>query len=268
VRFEYRTRAGQEAAARCREIWRDEGAALAAALLPAGARTDTVTCLLLPTDAFAAHFAGAVPDWGVGVAVGGGRLVAIDHARLPAVGRGLREVFLHEMVHALLFQAAPQVWLPAWFHEGCAMRFAGEWRFVDTISLALEGRVPALDRLQGRFPRAAATADRAYRTSLLAVDWLADRHGEDAIPRIVAAAADHGDFHAGFRNATGESVEEFSTAFAARMRLRFGWLVMLTRWPGLFVLLALVLLVGGGRKFVLARRRLAAMEEGEARDVH
>jgi len=264
VRFAADTRSGAEAAERCAVVWREEGAALAAQLLPAGFRADTVTCLVLSSDAFAARFSGRIPDWGVGVALSGGRIVAIDHARLSVVGRGLREVFLHEMTHALLFQGAPGVWLPAWFHEGCAMRFAGEWRFVDTISLALEGRVPALDRLQGRFPQASATADRAYRTSLLAVDWLTARHGEDVVPRVVGAAAARGDFHAGFRDATGEAVEDFTAAFAARMRLRFGWLVMATRWPGLFVLLALVLVLGAVRKIVLRRRRLAEMDDADA----
>ncbi len=48
------------------------------------------------------------------------------------------------------------------------------------------------------------------------------------------------------------------------MRLRFGWLVALTRWPTLFVLMALVLLVGAGRKLILARRRLAAMDDPDA----
>ena len=86
--------------------------------------------------------------------------MAVDHVRLPAVGRGLRQVFLHEMVHALLFQTVTETWLPTWFHEGCAMRWSGEWRFSDTVSLALGGRVPRLERLQGHFPASAATADR------------------------------------------------------------------------------------------------------------
>ena len=51
--------------------------------------------------------------------------------------------------------------------------------------------------------------------------------------------------------------------FARAMRLRFGWMLFLTRWPGLFVLLALVLAVGGARKIVLTRRRLAAMEDDD-----
>lgn len=80
---------------------------------------------------------------------------------------------------------------------------------------------------------------------------------------VVDAVGRTGDFETGFLEATGESVAAFSEAFAARMRLRFGWLVMLTRWPTLFVLLAVLLLVGAVRKTVQTRRRLASMEDDE-----
>jgi hypothetical protein len=264
LRFVVDGPAARTAAETCAAIWRDEGAALTAALLPAGTAVDTVTCVVLGTEEFRNRFAGALPDWGVGVALRGGRVVALDYLRIPAVGRGLREVFLHEMVHALLYQAAPDAWLPTWFHEGSAMLWSGEWRFADTVSLALAGRVPDLDRLQGRFPTAAATADRAYRTSLLAVTWLEERHGPDAVPAILAATRDQGDFTTGFAAATGEELDAFVAAFAGRMRLRFGWLVLLTRWPTLFVLLALVLVLGAARKVIVGRRRLAAMADEEA----
>jgi len=253
------------AADRCHRIWIAEGPGLAAALVPAGTELDTVTCFLLTSARFEAEFGRSIPDWGIGVALSQHRVIAIDVERLSTVGRGLREVFLHEMVHALLFMSAGETWLPTWFHEGCAMRWSGEWRFTDTVSLALEGRVPDLDRLQGRFPAVATMADRAYRTSLLAVDWLQERHGPHTVVAVVAATRRHGNFGYGFEDATGESLDSFTNAFAARMRLRFGWLVMLTRWPTLFVLLALILMVGAVRKTIIARRRLAAMEDEEAR---
>jgi hypothetical protein len=142
VRFETETPAGRAVAERCAEVWAAEGPDLAARLLPADTRPDTVVCLVLDTAAFRRLFGEVLPDWGVGVALGHGRLVAVDYERLPAVGRGIREVFLHEMVHALLFQGAAGSWLPTWLHEGTAMQLAGEWRFVDTVSLILEGRVP------------------------------------------------------------------------------------------------------------------------------
>ena len=47
------------------------------------------------------------------------------------------------------------------------------------------------------------------------------------------------------------------------MNLRFGWLVVITRWPALFVLLALVLFVGAVARLIRNRRRLAAMDDDD-----
>ena len=261
VHFRIESEAGMAAAELCMAAWHERGLEISSALLPAGVVADTVYCLILGSEAFAANFSGRLPDWGVGVAVPTGRLIALDHSRLPAVGKGEKEVFLHEMVHALLFQACPDSRLPAWFHEGTAMLYSGEWRFRDTVSLALEGRVPRLDRLRGPFPSTAAGADRAYRTSLLAVSRLQDRHGPDVVSHLVEATARTRNFETAFHEVTGQSLEAFSTDFDRAMNLRYGWLVMLTRWPGLFVLMGLIFAVGAVRKIIQTRRRLAEMED-------
>lgn len=264
VRFVVETDNGRQAAEQCREVWLREGPRLLDELVPVGAALDSVTCLIMESATFATRFAGTAPDWGVGLAFPGGRVVALDYQRLPAVGRGVREVFLHEMVHALLFQGAGDTWLPTWFHEGCAMRYSGEWRFSDTVSLILDGHVPSLDNLQGRFPASPLPADRAYRTSLLAVNRMIAQHGPETPGRVVAASVRSGNFSLGFAEATGESLDSFIDDFASSMRWRLGWLVILTRWPTLFVIMGLVFLAGAGRKFVLARRRLAEMADEEA----
>ena len=261
VLFHVENDAARAATDLCVAAWEDRGLEISSALVPAGTVTDTIACLVMGTAAFRANFSGRLPDWGVGVALPPGRLIALDHSRLPAVGKGVKEVFLHEMVHALLFQACGEAWLPAWFHEGTAMLYSGEWKFRDTVSLALEGRVPRLDRLRGPFPSTAAGADRAYRTSLLAVSRLQNRHGQEVVLRLVEATARTEDFEVAFYEVTGQSPEEFSQDFDQAMNLRFGWLVMLTRWPGLFVLMGLVFAAGAVRKIIQTRRRLAAMEE-------
>lgn len=264
VRFVVQDERAAAVARLCHEAWLREGPGLAAALLPADVAVDTVTCLLLDSSSFQERFGQSIPDWGVGLAFPDGRHVAVDHDGLPAVGRGVTEVFLHEMVHALLFQGAGDTWLPTWFHEGCAMRYSGEWRFSDTVSLLLDGHVPNLDRLQGRFPAQAQNADRAYRTSLLAVTRLQNRFGDDAPGRLVAAARATGSFEAAFPRATGTTLTDFTADFAGAMRLRLGWLVMLTRWPTLFVVASLIFILGAARKFVRSRRRLAEMEAEES----
>ena len=236
VVFQVESEAGQAAAKRCHEIWMAEGPRLTSEILPqdfGDTTADTVTCLILNTGSFQRHFAGSLPDWGVGVALPSGRAIAVDYSRLPAVGRGLREVFLHEMVHALLFQGSGGAWLPTWLHEGAAMLYSGEWRFSDTVSLILDGRVPDLERLQGRFPIPHDRADRAYRTSLLAVSRLREGFGDEIIAELVRETRKCGDFSEAFTIVTGEELEDFQREFSAAMKLKFGWILFITRWPGL-----------------------------------
>ncbi|MBK6736327.1 MAG: hypothetical protein IPG61_20130 [bacterium] len=62
---------------------------------------------------------------------------------------------------------------------------------------------------------------------------------------------------------TGAPLEVFEDRFARAMEMRFGWLVLLTRWPALFVLLALLLAVGAIARVIRTRRRLAAMPDDD-----
>lgn len=82
------------------------------------------------------------------------------------------------------------------------------------------------------------------------------------MPRLLAAVRRTGDYRAAFAEATGAPLEVFEDRFADADALR--WAVMLTRWPSLFVLLALVLAAGGAARLVRNRRRLAAMPDDEA----
>jgi hypothetical protein len=264
LRFEVAGAGGPEAAAACRTAWRRRGADLLARLVPAGMPIDTVRVLLLSTEQFRRTFGTRIPDWGVGVALAGGRVVAVDYQELPAVGRGVEEVFLHEMVHALLMQSTAGIWLPTWLHEGTAMRLAGEWRFTDTVAVILSGRLPSLQRLRAPFPQGVAGANTAYRTSLLAVEKLHGWYGEDILPRLVAATRRNGDFPAAFTDVTGEALETFENRFASAMRVRYGWVVLVFRWPTLFVIMALVFAIGAAGRIVRSRRRLREMESEEA----
>jgi len=261
VVFQVAQPSGEALARRCAAAWQSNGPRLAADILPPRAGVDSVVCALLDTEAFQGYFANRLPDWGVGAAVPSGRLIAIDVDRQHAVDRSIEEVFLHEMTHALLFQGAAGAWLPTWFHEGVAMWHSGEWRFVDTVSVVLGGYVPSLNRLQGRFPEAVARADQAYRTSMLAVGQLRKYYGDDVVGRLVTAAARTGDFATAFVEVTGQEDHVFASRFAGDMQLKYGWLLMIVRWPTLFVLMALVFLIGGTVKIIRYRRRLAAMDD-------
>ncbi len=246
----------------CRAALAARGPELMAYLWPFAVNAPRpITARLVDSDGFRALGEGRLPDWGVGVAVSGTD-VAVDCERARGIGHQPADVLMHELGHALLAQAVGGgADVPRWFHEGVAQRVSGEWRFADTVSLVLGGRVPPLGDLDGAFPSDPGRADRAYRTSLLAVKMLERWHGEDAVLRILRAARLRGDFAAGFVDATGETLGAFSRRVASSARLEFGWLVLLTRWPTLFVIMALVFGVGAGLRIARARRRLEAMAD-------
>jgi len=255
VVFQVEEASGRPTAELCHELWQRKGAALTDDILPAGVVADTVHCYVLNSQRFNELFAGRLPDWGVGVAMPPGRLIALDYQRLQSHGPGPESVFMHEMAHALLFQGAGEARLPTWLHEGVAMRASGEWRVTDTVGVILEGHLPSLASLDGPFPRGSAAAQRAYRTSLLAVNWLEKQHGPGAVQRVVLESRRAGDFDTGFEAAVGEIPDQFERRFADAMRLRFGWVLLIFRWPTLFVIMAVVFAVGAIRKIILGRRR-------------
>lgn len=215
---------------------------------------------LMTTAGFRSLHRDRIADWGVGLADGDRAWVDVE--RSLGGGRSAAHVTVHEAVHCLLHQALPGVaGVPAWFHEGLAQDLSGEWRFRDTVSLILDGRVPDLASLETGFPADARRADQAYRTGLLAVQSLRAWHGRDAVPRLVSAARRDGDFRAAMREITGAEPSAFRERFAGSVRLRFGWLVAATRWPTFFVLLAAAAAVGIAARRRRDRRRFAALDD-------
>lgn len=243
----------------CRTVWRAQGAELIGRLWPFVLQRPRVDVHLLTTSAFRDSLRGSVADWGVGAARG--RTAWIDCERSSGVGRTVTHVMLHEIAHCLIHQGTGNVPVPAWFHEGVAQHVSGEWRFKDTISLMLDGHLPDLQGLEGRFPANVQWADRAYRTSLLAVETLVDRHGEGVIGELILATRMRGDFRIAFASVTGTGYEAFTEDFARSMRIRFGWLVTVTRWPTLFVLMAVGFALGAVLRIRRTRRRLAELED-------
>ncbi len=245
----------------CRAALREYGPALADRIWPFVHQQPQVDVHLVTTAVFRDTLGGRVADWGVGAA--SGRTAWIDCDRVQGVGRTVPYVMLHEIAHCLLHQGMGNTRVPSWFHEGVAQQVSGEWRFRDTVSLMMDGFVPDLQGLEGRFPGNVQWADRAYRASLLAVETLLDWYGEDVIAEIVLATRLNGDFRVAFAEVTGTEYEEFTTRFARSMRIRFGWLVTLTRWPTLFVLMAVGFAFGAIMRIRRTRRRLAEQDDPE-----
>ncbi len=238
-----------------RSAWATLAPEVAAAVWPYVLTPRPITVELHHTAGFRTRTEGWVQDWGVGVATAD--WIAVDVTRVDAVGHTLSHVLMHELAHCLLSQGLRGVDdVPAWFQEGVAQNVAGEWRVRDAVSLVLGGGVPDLRTLE-RFPVSSDGADRAYRTSLLAAARLEEWYGPGVVTDLVLAARVRGSFGAAFGVVTGETIDDFAERFGEEIRLDYGWLFIITRWPTLFVIMALAFLAGA---VVKRRRNLAHIE--------
>jgi tetratricopeptide (TPR) repeat protein len=129
------------------------------------------------------------PDWAGGVYDGRIRVPAAGAAAsLPSFQR----VLTHELVHAMIANAAPRG-VPAWLHEGLAQYFEGEdpQAARDRLKAVGRGRMIPLSSLEAGFSRlGAAQALLAYDESLVAVDMIMERTAFNW-PSLFRALAEH-----------------------------------------------------------------------------
>lgn len=242
-----------------RAIWERGAADVQERLWPYARAPQPITVHLMDSPAYAEWTAGWLGDWTVGAA--GADWIALDVQRFRAVGQTLEHVLLHEYAHCLIRQGAGErAQVPRWFHEGAAQLVAREWRLGDSVALILDGGAPDLRTLDQGLD-GARNAAAFYRASLLAATRLEERYGPEVLRDLVLQLRSHGDFPTAFTRVTGESYDVFAAEFGDSVRLRFGWLFVITRWPTLFVLAAVAFLAGALLKRRRDLRRMEAMAD-------
>ncbi len=99
-------------------------------------------------------------------------------------------VISHEVSHHVLYQATrnPFSYPPTWFDEGLAVagQLAGNESDLQIVLGALEeGNLPTLLTLSSNFPTDPVAANRSYATSHMAVEFILEQWGEQAIGDII-----------------------------------------------------------------------------------
>jgi hypothetical protein len=130
-------------------------------------------------------------EWVIAVAVHPHSLIVVKPPRLvtPSL-TSLRQTVRHELVHIMLSRVSNVHNIPRWLNEGIAMRVSGEMAVSAEWVLAaavLRGNLIPLDELDEHFPDDHERAGLAYAESLSAVDYIAETHGEQALPDLIRA---------------------------------------------------------------------------------
>jgi hypothetical protein len=209
---------------------------------------------------------GHFPDWGAAVAVPAGRKIVIKSPDRFDLGRSLGELLAHEYAHLALAHRCRVFSPPRWFTEGMAMNVSTEWSWWDNLTVsraAVFGQLMPLEEIElvNRFPKSKAGV--AYAQSYLAVKYLFDDYGVEGVNIFLDSIAAGGSVDAALMGATGSDLAGFDAEYRAMLarHFNFGSLFMDTIW--LWLVLALIVLVGGILRF---RKRRQYYRKWEAEE--
>ncbi|MFC2076310.1 peptidase MA family metallohydrolase [candidate division KSB1 bacterium] len=175
-----------------------------------------------------------VPDWGGGVAIpsqGAIILFIPNAARWP---KPLQAILRHEISHIFLYHALKGRVVPRWFDEGMAMYQSREWRPEEGLVLAralLFRTLIPLDSLRVNFPAHGGPASLAYQQSFSAINYIVDRYGEDTLKGLIFSLISRKSLDQAMIDEFGVGLPEFEERWTAWLKIRYRWLVLLSR-PG------------------------------------
>lgn len=179
-------------------------------------------------------------------------------------------VLAHEMSHVALHRAVKGNELPRWFTEGVAIDQAQE-RSLERFRTLWEGTVSGalmpLDRLSVGFPTQHHGVNLAYAQSSDFVRFLKRQpHGDLRFSRLLEATAGGAPFPEAILHAYRAPLATLEREWTEQLQLRFGrWPLLLSGLAGLWLLLALLLVVAYIRTRRRHHRTLALWAEEESR---
>mgnify|MGYP006293653185 CR=1 FL=1 len=225
--------------------------------------TDTSTlAIVFYSESRRTEQAPMLPEWGGGGTIGDHTiLVSVD--KQPVFARNVHQVVVHEMVHAILNRAYPELEVPRWYHEGCAMLLSGELSFQGKLALSravLTGRLLPLDAIDSVNAFSPGRAALAYNQSHACMQFLVEVYGRESIHLILESAEQANSFYQGLRTVLGLEPGEFDVLAENRIRRRYGFAFILGDLFLLWFVLALLVILA----YAITRIRNARREREPA----
>jgi hypothetical protein len=177
-------------------------------------------------------------------------------------------VLRHELGHVYLgavLGGGPERF-PRWFNEGFAALYADEWRWVGPYRLAwarVTGTLTPLAGLHDAFPEADPSV--AYIQSMAAVRALERRGGDAGLGFLLDRIRKGATFDGALRETYGITLDQFYGEWESELGREYGWTVALAGQQGLWIGLAILVLVLYAIRRRAIRREIEARIEGEDR---
>jgi hypothetical protein len=205
-------------------------------------------------DDFNSLVTGKFPDWGAAAAIPERQLIVLKSPDIFNLNKGLKELLVHEYIHLITAHKAGYRQVPRWLDEGLAMYISMEWSWSDNLAMSkatVFGNLISITEIDkvNRFNENKAQV--AYATSYLAVEYLVDEYGSNAVNDILRYIFDGKSIEKALDSAIGSNVEEFQGDLDNEFDKRFNIASLFMDTIFFWLFLALIVVIG----FILNYKR-------------
>jgi len=209
---------------------------------------------------------GKFPEWGAAFAIPSENLIILKSPRLLKRNVSFTEVITHEVTHIILHSFVGKARIPRWLDEGFAMYQSREWRIGNSWIVgraALSNSLHDLGDLEVAFPRSEDEANLAYTESFLAVAYIIQQFGKQALIKLLQEVESSGDMEQAMRKTMGIGYERFKRDWMEYTKSRFSITSFIFSpgivWSTIIVLFVIVFITKHQRN----RRRLLTMDRDD-----
>jgi hypothetical protein len=208
--------------------------------------------------------AGKPPTWAAALAFPERHLILLEARTLLGPDGG--GILRHEMCHAALGELGTS-W-PRWFHEGLAMRLAGETlplsQYTALFRAVSQDRLFHLEDLSHGWPDQRVDVEIAYAQSASFVGFLVDRHGPERFDALLEGVHRGEPFETAFGKAFHTALDVEEADWRLTLRGRYNWVPIVTGEAMLWLLITCICLAAYARRRAGLARWHAAQAELEA----
>jgi hypothetical protein len=226
---------------------------------------DIITITLTSTDdEFRTLTEGTLPDWSAAVALPGNRIII---SPLPGLKMDIERILAHEIVHCIIHDAARDIFVPRWFHEGCAEALSGEWGIHGGLYMVWKvsrGELMTFQDIEDVFSARGADVTLAYDQSMLAVNRLISSYGTSVLPRIIEGLRKGKDFDRALYDAAGITTAGFEQDYLNALSRTYGKRMLITLVPGTWTIILVLAFIVYFIKKRRSKRLMAQWDVVEA----
>jgi hypothetical protein len=226
---------------------------------------DSLDVFIVASEARFDSLAGnAIPDWGAAVAMPHRHRIVIKSPLILIGDKSLGELVAHEYSHIAMTDAVRPRRPPRWLDEGMAMYVSAEWGWGDNLAIgwavAIGSIIPLADIEQlNRFDDDKAQV--AYSESYLAFKYFVDTYGISGLNILLRSIKAGRRLDYSFVAATGADQEAFEREFSVFLAGRYNLVTNIFSSNLIWVLLALVIVVGFIINRINRKKRLREFDE-------